>query len=265
MNVGVIGLQWGANYIKAFNELKDLYNVTQVCSRSSESYNALKERPWGIHRWVADYKMVCSSPGVDVVVVATPPVTHYEICLWALSHGKSVICEKPFVFTVAEIEELENVAKINSANIFVSYIHLWQPQYQELKKNLGRKNYLFSISSGEKFRQDYSSFWDYGSHDAAFFMDLFGDLQILQKSQGSSVDSKEFWIEFEGYWHFARAQFTVGKKSRKLILINERGEFRFDDDFKSNPLKLMLEDYYKSNKNNIDLARKVTGFLRRKS
>jgi len=43
---------------------------------------------------------------VELVVVNTPDVTHYEYTKKALLAGKHVVVEKPFVFTVAEGEEL---------------------------------------------------------------------------------------------------------------------------------------------------------------
>src|SRR5690242_3322697 len=45
--------------------------------------------------------------GIEVVSIATPNGTHYEITKAALEAGLHVICEKPLFFTVAEGEEIK--------------------------------------------------------------------------------------------------------------------------------------------------------------
>jgi predicted dehydrogenase len=59
--------------------------------------------------------------GVEVVSVATPNFTHYEItkaCLEACLH---VICEKPLFFTVAECEEIAALAEAKRLIVGVTY------------------------------------------------------------------------------------------------------------------------------------------------
>ena len=49
--------------------------------------------------------------GVEVVSIATPNFTHYEITKACLEAGLHVICEKPLFFTVAECEEIAALAE----------------------------------------------------------------------------------------------------------------------------------------------------------
>jgi predicted dehydrogenase len=53
-------------------------------------------------RAVADWRAAVSDPGVDVVVVSTPPSSHAEICVAALGAGKHVLCEKPLARNASE-------------------------------------------------------------------------------------------------------------------------------------------------------------------
>ncbi|WP_056995693.1 Gfo/Idh/MocA family oxidoreductase [Limosilactobacillus equigenerosi] len=48
---------------------------------------------------------------IDVVVVTTPPETHYQIAKQVLLAGKNVVLEKPFTHSVAEAQELFDLAK----------------------------------------------------------------------------------------------------------------------------------------------------------
>jgi Predicted dehydrogenases and related proteins len=47
----------------------------------------------------------------DCVVIATPSDSHAALCMQALSHGCNVICEKPFVRSVAEADEVIATAR----------------------------------------------------------------------------------------------------------------------------------------------------------
>ena len=50
-------------------------------------------------------------PSIELIVVNTPSVTHYEYAKACLDAGKNVIVEKPFTSTVQEGEELIKLAK----------------------------------------------------------------------------------------------------------------------------------------------------------
>lgn len=58
---------------------------------------------------------------VDVVSVATPNFTHYEITKALLEAGIHVICEKPLFFTVKECEEIKALAEAKGLIVGVTY------------------------------------------------------------------------------------------------------------------------------------------------
>ena len=75
--------------------------------------DAERGKDFGVNLGVAeercylDYKTLFSNEaeredGIEVVSIATPNGTHYEITMAALAAGLHVICEKPLVFTKAE-------------------------------------------------------------------------------------------------------------------------------------------------------------------
>jgi predicted dehydrogenase len=59
--------------------------------------------------------------GVEVVTIATPNFTHYEITKACLKAGLHVICEKPLFFSVAECEEIERLADERGLIVGVTY------------------------------------------------------------------------------------------------------------------------------------------------
>jgi predicted dehydrogenase len=77
-------------------------------------------------RCYADYKELIAketarADGVEVVSVATPNFTHYEITKALLEAGIHVICEKPLFFTVAECKEIEKFAQEKGLIVGVTY------------------------------------------------------------------------------------------------------------------------------------------------
>lgn len=68
-----------------------------------------------------DYNEMLSTANADVVIVATPPDSHTEICLKSIEAGCHLICEKPFVPNVPE--GLEVIAAANRAGKRIALNH----------------------------------------------------------------------------------------------------------------------------------------------
>lgn len=69
---------------------------------------------------------------VDVVSVATPNFTHYEITKALLKAGFHVICEKPLFFTVAECDEVAKLAADKGLIVGVTYGYSGHPMVHQM-------------------------------------------------------------------------------------------------------------------------------------
>ena len=77
-------------------------------------------------RLYPDYKALIAEEakrkdGVEVVTIATPNFTHYEITKACLEAGLHVVCEKPLFFTVKECQEIEKLAGKKGLIVGVTY------------------------------------------------------------------------------------------------------------------------------------------------
>ncbi len=70
---------------------------------------------------------------VDLVTVATPNSTHFEITKAFLEAGFNVLCEKPMTMTVEEGEEIVNVAKATGKICAVNYCYSAYPMVREMR------------------------------------------------------------------------------------------------------------------------------------
>ena len=67
-----------------------------------------------------DFQQMLEQQNPDVVVVATPPETHFHYARTALLSGCHVICEKPLASTIEEAETLADVAKSSGRHLVVN-------------------------------------------------------------------------------------------------------------------------------------------------
>ncbi len=76
--------------------------------------------------------------GVEVVSVATPNGTHYEITRAALEAGIHVICEKPLFFTSAEAREIKALAERKGLIVGVTYGFSGHPLLMQMRAMIAK-------------------------------------------------------------------------------------------------------------------------------
>ncbi|MFH8136052.1 Gfo/Idh/MocA family protein [Pantoea osteomyelitidis] len=76
--------------------------------------------------------------GVEVVTVATPNGTHYEITRAALTAGIHVICEKPLFFTTAEAREIKALAEQKGLIVGVTYGFSGHPLLMQMRAMIAK-------------------------------------------------------------------------------------------------------------------------------
>jgi predicted dehydrogenase len=77
----------------------------------------------------------------DVVVIATPPDSHAELCLAALDAGAHVVCEKPFTETVEEAEKILHRATEVGRTVVVNQEFRYMPIYSCILPLIGSPGY----------------------------------------------------------------------------------------------------------------------------
>ena len=70
---------------------------------------------------------------VDLVTVATPNCTHFEITKSFLEAGFNVLCEKPMTMTVEEGEEIVKIAAKSGKTCAVNYCYSAYPMVREMR------------------------------------------------------------------------------------------------------------------------------------
>ncbi|KAJ9132190.1 Scyllo-inositol 2-dehydrogenase (NADP(+)) [Pleurostoma richardsiae] len=132
-NIAIIGYGVSAKifhipFIEATTNFR-LYGIVQRRPRPGSSASA--DYPTIQHYKNAEDMF--ADKEVDVVVITTPPDSHFEFSKRALESGKHVLTEKPFVPTSQEAEALISIAKKHNKLISVYQNRRWDLDFLTLK------------------------------------------------------------------------------------------------------------------------------------
>ena len=120
INCSLIGFgKWGKNIYESIT-LHNNLKIKYVCKKKIDKINQLKLKA----KIVSSFKEAINDQ-VEIVFIATPSETHFQIAKYALTHKKHVFIEKPICFKNNEYQVLKNLAKENSLILHVNYIHLY--------------------------------------------------------------------------------------------------------------------------------------------
>ena len=73
-------------------------------------------------------------PEIDLIVIATPNITHFDFASKALNAGKHVVVDKPFTNTLAEATELVKLAKNRGRVISVFQDRRWDSDFLTVRQ-----------------------------------------------------------------------------------------------------------------------------------
>jgi predicted dehydrogenase len=177
---GVIGYgYWGPNVVRNLN-LMDKAEVLAVCDKSPASRKRVQKAYPGL-RVTSDSAELMSSKDLDAIAVITPVWTHYELTKAALEHGKHVFVEKPFTSSIAQAEELINLAAKKNLKIMVDHTFLFTGAVKKIRQLLkeGTLGNLYYYDSTRVnlglFQHDVNVIWDLAPHDLSIIDHLISE------------------------------------------------------------------------------------------
>src|ERR1700754_3653341 len=110
ITVGVVGCgYWGPNLVRNFRSIPNC-RLKTMCDANEERLKHLRSLyPDVVGE--TKFESVLADPEIDAVVVATPVRFHYPMAKACLLAGKHVLIEKPMAASVAECQELVDLAR----------------------------------------------------------------------------------------------------------------------------------------------------------
>ncbi|KAF9922625.1 hypothetical protein FBU30_007254 [Linnemannia zychae] len=163
INVGVIGYGMSAQVFHAplISSIKGL-NLAAFVNRSGPNLKLSSKYPKA--KVFQSANDLFQDPSINLVVITTPNILHYDLAREALESGKHVIVEKPFTVTFEQGIELARLAKQKSLILSVFHNRRWDADFrtvqklvQSQKSSLGR---IVSIESRfDRFRNFSKEGW----------------------------------------------------------------------------------------------------------
>jgi 2-hydroxy-4-carboxymuconate semialdehyde hemiacetal dehydrogenase len=94
----------------------------------------------GIPRVSGDADAACASPDIDIVVVASPSPLHAEQARGAIRSGKHVLVEVPLALSLAEGEDLVDLADRHGVLLGVCHTYRFGDPFRIVQEELGRSD-----------------------------------------------------------------------------------------------------------------------------
>ncbi|MFN0277060.1 MAG: Gfo/Idh/MocA family protein [Pyrinomonadaceae bacterium] len=241
MKVAVIGTgYWGPNLIRNFLALDEIEAVV-ACDRDEERLAKMRKSFYGIET-STDYETVIDRADVDVVVIATPVSSHHEIAKRALLAGKHCFIEKPMTASVAEAEELIEIAEQKRLKLFVDHTFIYTGAVRKMKEiitsgRLGEIYYFDSVRVNlGLFQHDVNVIWDLAPHDLSIMDYLLEKKPLAVSAIGSCHVGNELediaylTLEFENNLlaHF-HVNWLAPTKIRQTLIGGTKSMIVYDD------------------------------------
>lgn len=122
ISVGIIGLGVAVTpHAKSLLDLAGRVRVAHAFSRSPARREAFASRfPFPT---TGDLEAMLGDPGVDAVLVLTPPNTHLEVVERCARAGKHVLLEKPFDMNGARAQRIIDICKAHHVTLGIVFQH----------------------------------------------------------------------------------------------------------------------------------------------
>jgi len=203
-------------YMPAIEKLrlyKGTAEVTFACHTSRAKCQGVLEK-WKISNFTTDYRELCHSDTVDLVLVLTSMQQHGLIAREALKAGKHVLVEKPMAATLEEATELLELAKKGPGYLLCAPFVMLSATYQTIwnrvhrgdvgKISLARARYGWSGPDWAEwfYRPGSGCIFDLGVYSIASLTGLLGPARRVMAMTGTAqperaVNEKRIRVEVE--------------------------------------------------------------------
>jgi predicted dehydrogenase len=237
LNVALIGYGYAGKTLHA-PLIGCAAGLRLVCVVSSDSSKVTNDWP-GI-AVLPNPEEAFRSADVDLVIIATPNHTHFDLAQRALSSGKHVVVEKPLATTFAEAERLATEARISGQLLSVFQNRRWDGDFLTVRRILSDHRLgevLCFESHFDRYRPEVRTRWretpgpgsglwnDLGAHLAGQALQLFGIPETIYADFESQRSGARVTDYFHVMLRFGRKRVLLHGSS---MVIAETPRFRID-------------------------------------
>lgn len=246
IQVGIIGYGLSGQIFhgKILKNMSE-FTITKIYTKAKKNIEmALKEHPTSTV--VSDVDDIFKDPSIEVVIICTPNMSHYELASKALINQKYVVIEKPFTVTTHDALRLIDLEHDTNKSIAVYHNRRFDGDYLTLKSliNHDQVGRIVELESHfDRFRNTFRDnswreddlpgsgiLYDLGSHLIDQALDLFGlpnevYADISKQRRGATDDSFEIILYYSELKVTLKAGMLVNVKLPRFILHGTKGSY----------------------------------------
>jgi predicted dehydrogenase len=186
LRIGVAGIgYWGSKHVRTMRSISSVSQVAVIDPSQERTAKLLHAFPE-----VDTYPDLESAlPGIDALVIATPPSTHAPLACAAMEAGKHVLVEKPFATRLEDAHRMLQVSQEQGVALMVGHTFeyhsaVWALREMVARGELGDLYYLDTsrLNLG-LYQHDVNVLFDLAPHD----------ISILNYVLDSTPTSVECW------------------------------------------------------------------------
>jgi len=212
---------WSGNLQKALNKLN--YPLVRTCDLVDNGFDGIP------HSVKLDD--VINDPHVDVVIVATPPSSHFSIASACLENGKHCFVEKPICLNSNDAQTLYLLADSHGVKLMCDNTFTFTPEVRFIKDSLtlarfGSPKIVRSTRTNYgPFSKDCNVIWDLMTHDVSILDTLFGSPRYVSATAhlGNNYDDCHATFYFNNFIANVHVSWLSSDKVRKLEIVTDKG------------------------------------------
>jgi len=242
IRVGLIGAgYWGPNLARNFEEMPEA-ELVAAADKNLARLERLSARYPKIQTFSSHKDLF--SLGLDAVVIATPPATHYQIAKDCIEHNLHVLIEKPIALISKDVESLIEVAENRKRVLMVGHTFEYNKAVQKIREmidsgELGDIYYIDAVRTNlGLFQPDINVLWDLAPHDLSIVLYLLGQMPSSVASHGGSFVLNNYNIHDLAYTHLSfsngvvaniRVSWLDPSKTRQVTVVGSKKMLIYDD------------------------------------
>jgi len=248
--IAVVGAgYWGPNWIRTILA-SSVSELAVVCDNNSQRLDFVKTSFPEV-TVTDDYDLVISGNDVDAIILVTPPESHEELGIRALSSGKHTLVEKPMSVSVQAARNLLSTSEKTGNVLAVGHVFAYNPAVAAMKASL-RSGELGTLKYANSSRMNmpppnarHSVIWDLVVHDVSISLTLNDAMPKIVSGTGKNyrhrtlTDAATVTIEFDDgtmSWH--HVGWLSAERIRRFFVGCESGAMEFDDTREEAKLKI---------------------------
>ena len=188
-----------------------------------------------------EFDRILDDPRIQAVLIATPPLTHFELVSKALAAGKHVLVEKPLARRTSEATELVRISEERGLVLMPGHTFLYSPPVNKVRELIrdgvvGEPYFVTSSRMNLGMYQQDGVICDLAPHDLSILLYWLDEPIVAVSATGRSVfddavpETAFLTLTFSG-GTAANVQISwlAPRKQRQMIVVGSQRMVQYED------------------------------------